>query len=77
MARRSLIARRRSPTRARRAEQPHREPERSPDGTRLAWSERDGIWVSPIAAGAGDCGAAPKRLIPGGSQPDWAKADLA
>jgi hypothetical protein len=52
-------------------------PSWSPDGTRLAWSERDGIWASPIAPGAGDCGAAPKRLIPGGSQPDWAKADLA
>jgi hypothetical protein len=52
-------------------------PSWSPDGTRLAWSERDGIWASPIAPGAGDCGAAPKRLIPGGSQPDWAKAGLA
>jgi hypothetical protein len=49
----------------------------SPDGTRLAWGERDGIWATPIAAGAGDCGAAPKRLIPGGSQPDWTPANLA
>lgn len=50
-------------------------PSWSPDGTQLAWSERDGIWASPIAAGAGDCAAAPKRLIAGGSQPDWGPAN--
>ncbi len=49
----------------------------SPDGARLAWGERDGVWASPIAAGAGDCGAAPKLLIRGGSQPDWTPANLA
>jgi hypothetical protein len=49
-------------------------PSWSPDGRRLAWSERDGIWASPIASGAGDCGAAPRRLIPGASQPDWGPA---
>jgi hypothetical protein len=48
----------------------------SPDGRRLAWSERSGIWVSPIGAGAGGCGAAPKRLIAGGSQPDWGPAGV-
>jgi len=47
----------------------------SPDGKRLAWGEAGGIWVSPVAAGAGDCGAAPKRLIAGGSEPDWGPAD--
>ena len=46
----------------------------SPDGSRLAWSERDGIWSSSIAEGTGDCAASPKRLIPGGSQPDWGPA---
>ena len=46
----------------------------SPDGKRLAWGEAGGIWVSPVAAGAGDCGAAPKRLIAGGSEPDWGPA---
>jgi Tol biopolymer transport system component len=46
----------------------------SPDGQRLAWSERNGIWTSPIAGGTGACGAAPKRLIAGGSQPDWGPA---
>ncbi|MBA3263314.1 MAG: hypothetical protein H0T69_12760 [Thermoleophilaceae bacterium] len=51
-------------------------PARSPDGKRLAWGERSGIWVSPISGGSGDCGAAPKRLIAGGSQPDWGPAGL-
>jgi hypothetical protein len=51
-------------------------PSWSPDGTLLAWGERGGIWVSPIAGGAGDCAAAPKRLIAGGSQPDWGPANL-
>ena len=49
-------------------------PSWSPDGKRLAWSEADGIWTSPIADGTGDCAADPKRLIPGGSQPDWGPA---
>jgi hypothetical protein len=47
----------------------------SPDGKLLAWGEAGGIWVSPISAGAADCGAAPKRLIAGGSEPDWGPAD--
>jgi len=51
-------------------------PSWSPDGRRLAWGERGGIWVSPIAGGAGDCAAAPKRLIAGGSQPDWGPANV-
>lgn len=46
----------------------------SPDGKRLAWGERSGIWASPIAGGTGACGEAPKLLIPGGSQPDWGPA---
>jgi hypothetical protein len=51
-------------------------PSWSPDGERLAWSESSGIWVSPIAGGTGDCAAAPKRLIAGGSQPDWGPANV-
>jgi hypothetical protein len=45
----------------------------APDGTALAWQEADGIWSTPVGAlGAQDCGwAAPRLLIPGGSEPDW------
>jgi WD40-like Beta Propeller Repeat len=49
-------------------------PSWSPDGKRLAWGEKNGIWSSPITTAA-DCGAAPKLLIPGGSEPDWGPAN--
>ena len=49
-------------------------PSWSPDGKSLVWSEASGIWISRIAGGSGDCGAAPRRLIAGGSQPDWGPA---
>ena len=51
-------------------------PSWSPDGGTLAWSEADGIWASPIAAGTGDCAATPSLLIPGGSQPDLGPANV-
>ena len=51
-------------------------PSWSPDGRRLAWSEADGIWASPITGGAGDCAAAPELLIARGSQPDWGPANV-
>jgi WD40-like Beta Propeller Repeat len=51
-------------------------PSWSPDGERLAWSESSGIWPAPISGGPGDCAAAPKRLIAGGSQPDWGPANV-
>lgn len=48
----------------------------APDGSALAWEEADGIWSTPVGAlGAQDCGwAAPRLLIPGGSEPDWGPA---
>jgi hypothetical protein len=49
-------------------------PSWSPDGRRLAWGERNGIWATSIAGGNGDCAAKPKLLIRGGSQPDWGPA---
>ena len=47
----------------------------APSGRALAWSERTGIWSSPIADGAGDCAAAPRLLIRGAGQPDWGPAN--
>ena len=53
------------------------QPTWSPNGRRLAWSERSGIWASPISSGSGpDCGAAPRRLIAGGLQPAWGPANV-
>jgi hypothetical protein len=51
-------------------------PSWSPDGGQLVWSEADGIWVTGIAEGSGDCAAAPELLISGGSQPDWGPANV-
>ena len=48
-------------------------PSWSPDGRALAWSERSGIWTTPIRRG-GDCAAAPRRVIAGAGQPDWGPA---
>jgi hypothetical protein len=46
----------------------------SPDGTTLAWSDSNGIWVSSVQIGAANCGIAPRLIIPGGSNPDWGPA---
>jgi hypothetical protein len=50
----------------------------APDGTALAWQEGDGIWSTPVGAlDRQDCGwAAPRLLIPGGSEPDWGPVDV-
>jgi WD40 repeat protein len=53
----------------------------SPDGSRLAFAEGDGIRVVTVPSFAGGCttdGASPNTqlLIPGGSQPDWGPADV-
>jgi hypothetical protein len=45
----------------------------APDGSSIAWSEPDGIWIKRNAAGA--CtNPAPTLLIPGGSEPSWSAA---
>jgi hypothetical protein len=46
----------------------------APNGRALAWSDRRGIWSTPIADGNGDCAAAPKLVIRGAGQPDWGPA---
>jgi hypothetical protein len=43
----------------------------SPDGHSLAWSDRAGIWSSPVDLAADSCGLAPKLIVPGGVSPDW------
>jgi len=53
----------------------------SPDGSRLAWAEGNGINVVSVPALAGGCtmeGASPNAqlLIPGGKEPDWGPADV-
>lgn len=46
----------------------------SPDGTTLAWSDRQGIWTTPVGTTAEGCGLVPKLTIRGGSTPDWGPA---
>ncbi len=53
---------------------PLAKPTWSPDGTMLAWSDRTGIWTSPVDLGKPGCGLAPKLAIPGGQTPDWGPA---
>jgi hypothetical protein len=53
----------------------------SPDGSRLAWAESDGIKVVTVPSFAAGCsveGASPTStmLIPGASQPDWGPANV-
>jgi hypothetical protein len=46
-------------------------PSWSPDGTSLAWTEGDGIWIGGVGR---DCSGSPKLVIPGASDPDWGPA---
>jgi hypothetical protein len=52
----------------------------SPDGTKLAWAEGNGIWsatVPPLLDETACAGISPNLLIPGGSAPDWGPAEVA
>ena len=50
-------------------------PSWSPDGKRLAWADRSGIWVGELGNLAGDnCEVSKKLVIRGGATPDWGPA---
>jgi|GEM_PF-3193167 len=49
----------------------------SPDGSQIAWTAPDGIYVSPAPVVSGDtCLLAPKLVVPGGSDVHWAPFDV-
>ncbi|WP_028642254.1 hypothetical protein [Nocardioides sp. URHA0020] len=45
----------------------------APDSDSLAWAESDGIWSRSDAE---DCSVPSRRIVPGGSEPDWSGAPL-
>jgi WD40-like Beta Propeller Repeat len=53
---------------------PFAKPTWSPDGTLLAWSDRNGIWSSAVTATGDGCGSSPRMIIRGGAEPDWGPA---
>jgi len=53
---------------------PLAKPTWSPDGRWLAWSDRAGIWSSPVDFTSSKCGLSPRLVIRGGRTPDWGPA---
>jgi hypothetical protein len=53
---------------------PLAKPTWSPDGTTLAWSDRAGVWSSPVDVTKSGCALSPRLVIRGGSTPDWGPA---
>ena len=53
-------------------------PRYSPDGTMIAWTGADGIYVSPapVHGPGGICSLQPRRITTGGSQPAWGRVDV-
>lgn len=49
---------------------PQEDPTLSPDGSRVAWQEPDGIWTTSTACGDHTL------IVPGGSEPDWGPANV-
>jgi hypothetical protein len=49
----------------------------SPDGSQIAWTGPEGIFVSPAPVPSGEtCLLAPKLVVPGGREVHWASFDL-
>lgn len=53
-------------------------PKWSPDGSQIAWTAPDGIYVSPAPVASGEtCVLAPRLVVPGGRDVQWASFDVA
>jgi hypothetical protein len=50
------------------------QPNWSPDGNQVAWTDPDGIWIHRDAAGC--TSQQPKLVLPGGSESDWGPANV-
>ncbi len=50
----------------------------SPDGSQIAWTGPDGIYVSPapVPASGGSCSLSPALVVPGGREVRWAPFDV-
>ncbi|MEA2135741.1 MAG: hypothetical protein QOC68_3650 [Solirubrobacteraceae bacterium] len=53
---------------------PFAKPTWSPDGSTLAWSDRRGVWSSPVDTAVSGCGLSPRLIVAHGSTPDWGPA---
>jgi hypothetical protein len=53
---------------------PFAKPTWSPDGSTLAWSDRRGIWRSPVDTSVAGCRLSPRLIVSGGTTPDWGPA---
>lgn len=52
-------------------------PRWSPDGSQIAWSAPEGVYVSPAPVPSGGvCQLSPKLVVPGGREADWGARDL-
>lgn len=55
-------------------------PRWSPDGTKITWSDAQGVWTSPAPVSDGSpeqtCALSPRLIVPGGRSPDWSAAAL-
>jgi hypothetical protein len=50
----------------------------SPDGSKITWSDGQGVWVSPAPTGGGNgaCNLSPQLIVPGGREPDFGLANV-
>lgn len=53
---------------------PFAKPTWSPDGSTLAWSDRRGVWRSPVDTAVDGCALSPRLIVARASTPDWGPA---